>query len=101
MAQFQAFSETEKRELQIRGSKAWQQWAERHQAAIVHLGGPLGRTKRVSRSGIEDSRNNLGAFVMVQAESQQAAAQLFEQHPHFMIFPGDAVEVMECLPVPS
>jgi len=27
----------------------------------------------------------------------EAAAKLFQSHPHFTIFPGDAVEVMECL----
>ena len=29
------------------------------------------------------------------------AAKLFLNHPHFMIFPGDRVEVMECLPIPG
>jgi hypothetical protein len=37
----------------------------------------------------------------VRAESQEAAAQLFIQHPHFTIFPGEGVEVMEILPVPA
>jgi hypothetical protein len=41
------------------------------------------------------------AFTLVQADSQEAAAKLFENHPHFTVFPGDAVEVMECLPVPA
>jgi len=27
--------------------------------------------------------------------------RLFENHPHFSIFPGDAVEVMEVLPIPT
>jgi ribosomal protein S17 len=38
---------------------------------------------------------------VVQAESQEAAARLFEHHPHFSIFPGDGVEIMECLPIPE
>jgi len=37
----------------------------------------------------------------VQADSQVAAAKLFENHPHFTIFPGDSVEVMECLQIPG
>jgi hypothetical protein len=41
------------------------------------------------------------AFTVVQAESHDAAAKLFVNHPHFTIFPGDAVEVMECLPIPT
>ena len=43
----------------------------------------------------------LGGFTIVQAESQEAAAKLFVNHPHFAIFPGDGVEVMEILPVPQ
>ena len=40
-------------------------------------------------------------YTIVQAESQEAAAKLFLNHPHFMIFPGDGVEIMECLPLPE
>ena len=29
------------------------------------------------------------------------AAKMFEGHPHFTIFPGDSVEIMECLPLPA
>jgi len=55
----------------------------------------------VSNSGIADTRNNLAAYTVVQAESHDAAAKLFEGHPHFTLFPGDGVEIMECLPTPS
>ena len=41
------------------------------------------------------------AYVIVQAENHEEAAQMFEGHPHFTIFPGEAVEVMECLPIPG
>jgi hypothetical protein len=40
-------------------------------------------------------------YVIVRAESHEAAAKLFENHPHFSIFPGDSVEIMECLPFPG
>jgi hypothetical protein len=40
-------------------------------------------------------------YVIVQAESHEAAARMFENHPHFTIFPGDSVEIMECLPIPG
>ncbi|MDR3462508.1 MAG: hypothetical protein P4L76_09375 [Beijerinckiaceae bacterium] len=35
------------------------------------------------------------------AESPEAAAKLFENHPHFTIFPGESVEVMPVLPIPG
>ncbi len=83
------------------GMEAWNAGGEKHQASIVDHGAPLGRTKRISAAGIADTRNNLAAYTLVRADSHAEAAKLFEQHPHFTIFPGDAVEVMECLPIPG
>lgn len=96
-----AMSEAQRRQREQQGMEAWKKWGETHHASIVAGGGPLGKTKRISGRGIEDTRNNLAAYVIVQAESHAAAARLFENHPHFTIFPGDAVEIMECLPIPG
>ena len=84
-----------------KGVQAWQAWMVRHADRIVETGGPLGKTKKVSTAGIADVQNNLAAYVVVEAEDHLAAARLFEGHPHFSIFPGDGVEVMPCLPVPT
>ena len=65
------------------------------------MGGPLGKTKKVSEQGIEDISNLMSGYTVVRAESHDAAAKLFERHPHFTIFPGDSVEVMPVLPIPS
>jgi hypothetical protein len=35
------------------------------------------------------------------AESHEVAAKLFLNHPHFAIFSGDNIKVMECLPIPG
>jgi hypothetical protein len=83
------------------GMAAWNQWGIDHAQAIVDNGAPLGRTKRVTCDGIADIRNQMAAYTLVRAESHAAAAKLFEGHPHFAIFPGDGVEVMECLPIPT
>jgi hypothetical protein len=64
-------------------------------------GGPLGRTKRTSAQEVSDATNSITGYVVVQAESHEAAARLFKNHPHFTIFPGDSVEIMECLPIPG
>lgn len=82
------------------GMMAWGKWVEQHKDSIVEDGGPLGFTKRVTESGITDIRNNLAAYTIVRANSQEEAAKMFLNHPHFMIFPGDGVEIMECLPIP-
>lgn len=101
MAKWKSMPEQELRGRQAAGVKAWHEWVERNKASIVDIGAPLGRTKSVSPAGIADIRNNMGAFTVVQAESHEAAAKLFQGHPHFMVFPGEAVEVMECLPIPD
>ena len=51
-------------------------WVEKHHGAIVAMGGPLGKTKKVTQSGIEDVSNEMGAFTVVRAESNEAAAKL-------------------------
>jgi hypothetical protein len=76
-------------------------WGETHAKSIVDNGAPLGKTKRVTRDGIADIRNNLAAYTIVRAESQGAPVKMFLGHPHFTIFPGDGVEIMECLPIPA
>lgn len=101
IAKWSAMPEQELRERQAAGVKAWHAWVERNKGSIVETGAPLGRTKRVTSAGIADARNNLTAYTVVRAESHEAAARLFEQHPHFTIFPGDGIEVMECLPIPG
>jgi hypothetical protein len=46
---------------------------------------------------VADVVNELTVFVVVRAPSHEAAAKLFEGHPHFTIFPCDAVDVMPLL----
>lgn len=84
-----------------KGMDAWNKWGTDNANAIVDSGSPLGKTKRVDAAGISDVSNEMGAWTIVQAESQEEAAKLFENHPHFTIFPGERIEVMECLPMPK
>lgn len=101
MAAWNALSESERQAKQKEGIAAWKAWAEKHQGAIVSMGGPLGKTKRASQTGIEDTSNALSAFTVVRADSHEAAARMFEKHPHFTLFPGDCIEIMPVLPIPD
>ena len=101
MAAWNALPETERRAREQQGIAAWKAWVEKHQATLVELGGPLGKTKRVDSSGIADIGNEIGAFTVVRAASHEAAAKLFENHPHFTIFPGERIEIMPVLPIPG
>jgi hypothetical protein len=101
MKAWMALPEGERRTREREGMAAWKAWAEQHQAAVAAMGGPVGKTKKVSEHGIEDVSNEMGAFMVVRAESHEAAARLFERHPHFTIFPGESVEIMPVLPIPG
>ena len=96
-----ALPEAERRAKEQEGVAAWKAWVEEHHAAISAMGGPLGKTKQVTERGIQDVSNEMAAFVIVRAESHEAAAKLFQRHPHFTIFPGEAVEIMPVLPIPG
>jgi hypothetical protein len=101
MAAWLALPEAERRAREQQGMAAWKAWVETHKAALVEMGGPLGKTKRVDASGIADIGNEMGAFTVVRAASHEAAAKLFENHPHFAIFPGERIEIMPVLPIPG
>ncbi len=101
MAAWNSLPEAERQARQRQGIAAWNAWVEKHQGAIVAMGGPLGKTKKVDAGGIADTSNQLSAFTVVRAASHEAAAKMFEDHPHFAIFPGEAVEIMPILPIPA
>ncbi|WP_299594926.1 hypothetical protein [uncultured Microbulbifer sp.] len=94
-------TEEERQQRLEQGMAAWGGWMEKHSDILVAEGGPLGKTKRIDASGVSDTSNDMTGYVIVKAENHEAAAKLFESHPHFSIFPGDCVEVMECMPMPT
>ena len=100
-AAWSALPEAERKKREQQGMAAWNAWVQTHQGAIVEMGGPLGKTKQIASGGISDIRNALSAFTVVRAESHEAAAAMFKEHPHFAIFPGESVEVMPILPIPG
>jgi hypothetical protein len=101
LARWKDLDDEQRRAREAEGIRAWMAWGKTNAAVIVENGSPVGRTKRVSPQGIADMRNALTGYTVVRAPSHEAAAKLFENHPHFTIFPGDSVEIMECLPTPG
>ena len=92
-----AKTEEEKRATDEAGLAALAAWDEAHRDVIVYQGGALGPTKRAAEDGVTDVVNEMTVFMVVRADSHEAAAQLFVGHPHCTIFPCDAVEVMPLL----
>ena len=77
---------------------AWVAWDGKHKAAIVDLGAPLGRTKRVSSSGVSDAHNEVTGYSIVEAESPEAAAKIFADHPHLKM-KGTYIDVLDLVDI--
>jgi hypothetical protein len=71
----------------------WDAWLKENASAVKNTIG-LGKTKKISTSGIEDAKNGLMLSSYVEAESLEAAAEIFKNHPHLTI-PGASIEIME------
>lgn len=93
-------SEAQQKRIQ-QGMEAWGKWMQDISSDIVYPGGPLGKTLQVDREGISSTVNRDCGFVILEAENHEEAAKKFLNHPHFSIFPGENVEIMECLPIPG
>ncbi len=70
----------------------WNTWVEEHKVSLIETAG-VGKPKCITAAGVEDSRNDIMMYSFVEAESLEAAADLFKGHPHFGI-PGGWIEVM-------
>ncbi len=88
---------TKPEEMKAQGEKLGKDmmaWTEKNAAHLVDRGQPLGKTKRVTANGIEDTANDLNYYCIVEADSHEAAAKLFTDNPHMQI-PTSYVDVME------
>lgn len=77
---------------EIEMQSAWNAWMAGHTSVVTETSG-VGKPKRITAEGIEDSRNDIMMFAFVEADSLESAAEIFKEHPHFGI-PGAWIEVM-------
>ncbi len=87
-------------EQQKAGMDAWMAWSKKAATSIVDMGGPLGKSLRVTTEGASPTTNDLGGFSILQAESKEALAGTLKGHPHFMM-PGGFIEIVELMPIPG
>ena len=100
-ADFERMMKTSTPEQQNKGMESWMKWMNENKASILEGGAPLGKTKRADTTGISDTKNNIGGYSIVQAETHDAAAKLFgKDHPHLQM-PGAWVEILEIMPLPG
>ena len=85
-----------------KGMDAWMKWTGKHKKSLVDGGGPLGKTKRVDAKGASNTKNGVGGYSIVQAQSHDAAAKMFgKDHPHLQMMPGAWIEIVEIMPIPG
>lgn len=93
-ARFRSMPKAEQDAVDAIGIKEWAAWEEKHAAAILDRGGMVGKTTRVTKDGIVPAANPLCGYLVVEAETADAAALIFRDHPHITVFPGDGVDIM-------
>jgi hypothetical protein len=69
-------------------------WTAKNEKSLVERGSPLGKSKSVTSAGITDTRNDLNYYCVVEADSLEAAAQMFADNPHLQI-PTSSIDVIE------
>jgi hypothetical protein len=84
-----------------KGMDEWKQWMDAHKDSMVDMGGPLGKTKRVTQDGVTDAKNDIGAYTVVEAASAEEAANIFKDSPHFAMMPGAYIDVLPLMPMPG
>jgi hypothetical protein len=94
VAAFRARPKSEQEAIDNAGLNAWEEWSKRNAAAIVGTDVMVGKTRRVTKSGIADAQNEIAGFLIVEAADIATAAGLFQDHPHITVFPGDGIDVM-------
>ena len=82
------------------GMDAWMAWMKKHEKAIVDMGAPLGKTKRVTATGVASVKNEVTGYTIVEAESHDAAAAMLLGHLHLSM-PGAYVDVLSVTPIPG
>ena len=76
---------------------AWGKWMGEYGKIIISTEAG-GKTKRVTASGVSDTKNDIILCSLVEAESHDAAAKAFENHPHLQI-PQSSIEIMYVRPM--
>ena len=89
---WQKLPEAERKTQELQMQSQWNAWMSEHKGFLTETAG-VGKPKRITSKGIEDSRNDIMMYSFVEAESLEAAADMFKNHPHFGI-PDGWIEVM-------
>ena len=101
VARFRAMPKSEQDAVDAAGVPQWMEWEARNATGITDRGGMVGKTLRVTKSGTAPATNTICGYLVVEAENIEAAARLFENHPHLTVFPGESIDIMPFVTDPA
>ena len=78
-------------------NKEWGAWSKK--VGMVDDGAPVGKNMRVTKRGAKVSRNDVGGYSIIKANSHAEAAKKMRGSPHFKMIPRGWIDVMEVLPM--
>ena len=90
----------ERKEAEGKMMSEWQAWMLANKAMLNGTTAGVGKTKRITSSGIANTKNDIMLYSVIEAESHEAAAEAFKNHPHFGI-PNAAIEISPINPLPG
>jgi hypothetical protein len=91
--------EEERKEMEKKMKDGWDAWLKEHAANVKETAG-AGKTKLVTKDGVSDTKNDIMMYSIVEADSHEAAAKMFEGHPHLDI-PEATIEIMQANTLPG
>lgn len=97
MAEWMQRPEAERKGEEEKMQGEWRAWMASH-AGMIKETYAAGKTKRVTKGSVVDATNDLMLYSIIEAESPEAAAETFKDHPHFGI-PGASIDVLPIRPM--
>ena len=97
IAEWMKKPEAERKDADQQMRKEWGEWMAAH-ASMIKETQAAGKTKRVTKGSVADVANDLMLYSIIEAESPEAAAEVYKDHPHFGI-PGATIEVLPIRPM--
>lgn len=77
----------------------WDAWMADHKGMFTTVAG-AGKTKRVTKEGVADVKNDVMLYAIVEADSHETVSEVFKGHPHFGI-PDAWIDIMPINPLPG
>lgn len=89
-----------RKEMEDKMKGEWNVWMDANRSMLSGETAGVGKTKRVTADGVADTKNNIMLYSIVEAESHDAATEIFKNHPHLQI-PEASIEVMPITALPG